>query len=773
MPPRKRAISQITNAKQPKKRRNNNTKKTKKRKSKSKKVACYCPECNGKLVERRTKLLHESRGLAVREETREETTEPIPDQISVPEIIEVELPPEIIEVELPQAEADLRGYNDRQIIDDVDDYEDQNRIITDVYSFLPRIRKRVDTNRPRIIELPQESSESVVDSEQSTETNEETNEEPSIVEIFEDYSPPPYQDLEEEEEMNNNQFSWILLWIMEFRSRFNIPETATESLIKFMKLVLSEIGGDKFNDFPDSLYLAKKELGLKDRFQSFVPCSKCHKLHRKDEVKNFRQNGTQAIMKCRHVEFPNSFNRKSNFCNTPLSQTIDNSIKPELIYPFAGIRQQLATMYRRPDFEKLLRHWADRSSSNDILADIYDGQVWKNLKETNDENSPNFFRPEVADSHLGLMLNLDWFQPYDGTPYSTGAIYAAICNLPRDIRFKRENMLLLGLLPGPDEVSLHKINHYLAPIVNELESLWSGVTLKNTHECLNGKKIKAALILVSCDIPAARKICGHVSALVSCHRCEKKANYEEGQHNFAEMSNMDEWFIARNSTQHRQDAIGWRRCNSQSSRKRFVKNTGVRWSELLRLPYFDPIKFLVVDPMHCLFLGIARSIVKKIWIKKDVLTPNILNKVQKMMDLFKVPADLGRIPRKVDCGEGFANFTADEWRNFINIYATVSLWEHLSMKDRTILTHFVRVCSILGNRIIERGLMQEAHSRLIKIVKLIEENYGRDKITSNFHLSLHLCECSNDFGPLYAFWCFTFERMNGILGNARFFFFFF
>ena len=82
------------------------------------------------------------------------------------------------------------------------------------------------------------------------------------------------------------------------------------------------------------------------------------------------------------------------------------------------------------------------------------------------------------------MLNLDWFQPYDGTMHSTGAIYAAICNLPRDIRLRRENLLLLGLLPGPNEVSLHKINHYLAPIVNELQSLWNGVTL-HTNEYPN------------------------------------------------------------------------------------------------------------------------------------------------------------------------------------------------------------------------------------------------------------------------------------------------
>lgn len=34
---------------------------------------------------------------------------------------------------------------------------------------------------------------------------------------------------------------------------------------------------------------------------------------------------------------------------------------------------------------------------------------------------------------------------------------------------------------------------------------------------------------------------------------------------------------------------------------------GYKWTELLRLPYFEPSRFVTVDPMHCLFLG--RSIV--------------------------------------------------------------------------------------------------------------------------------------------------------------------
>ena len=124
------------------------------------------------------------------------------------------------------------------------------------------------------------------------------------------------------------------------------------------------------------------------------------------------------------------------------------------------------------------------------------------------------------------MLNLDWFQPYEGIIHNISVIYAAICNLPRDIRFKRENLLTLGLLPGLNEVSLHKINYYLALIVDELEFLWDGITLNRTYECQGGKYICVALILISCDIPAARKICEYVLALISCHRYEKKVNYE-------------------------------------------------------------------------------------------------------------------------------------------------------------------------------------------------------------------------------------------------------
>jgi hypothetical protein len=169
--------------------------------------------------------------------------------------------------------------------------------------------------------------------------------------------------------------------------------------------------------------------------------------------------------------------------------------------------------------------------------------------------------------------------------------------------------------------------------------------------------------------------------------------------------------------------------------------------------------------MHCLFLGIAYWIVKRLWIKGGKLTKSNLELMESRAKKIKLPANMGRIPYKIATGEGFSGFTADQWKSFILIYAIPLMWDLLDASNRKILGNFVKACSLLTCRIIDSNMLSDAHDRLHQVACLIEEEYGQEVITPNIHLSLHIAECCLDYGPLYSFWCYSFERMNGLLGK--------
>ena len=80
-----------------------------------------------------------------------------------------------------------------------------------------------------------------------------------------------------------------------------------------------------------------------------------------------------------------------------------------------------------------------------MLANVYDGKIWKDFLEYDS-------RPFLAEPYTyGLILNLDWFQPYKHLTYSVGVIYLSILNLPSHLRYTEANTLLIGILPGPHE----------------------------------------------------------------------------------------------------------------------------------------------------------------------------------------------------------------------------------------------------------------------------------------------------------------------------------
>ena len=68
----------------------------------------------------------------------------------------------------------------------------------------------------------------------------------------------------------------------------------------------------------------------------------------------------------------------------------------------------------------------------------------------------------------------------------------------------------------------------------------------------------------------------------------------------------------------------------------------------------------VVDPMHNIFLGIAKLVIQT-WKEKGMLSKEHFIQLQEKVDMITPLPKVGRIPRKID--NGCASFTADEWKN--------------------------------------------------------------------------------------------------------------
>ena len=96
----------------------------------------------------------------------------------------------------------------------------------------------------------------------------------------------------------------------------------------------------------------------------------------------------------------------------------------------------------------------------------------------------------------------------------------AIQNLPHRERYTSDNIILIGVIPGPHEPS-KVMNGYLSPLIDELKQLWQGVIMQSASDTL--VVVRAALICTACDIPDSRKVSGFLghNALRGCSRCLK------------------------------------------------------------------------------------------------------------------------------------------------------------------------------------------------------------------------------------------------------------
>lgn len=334
-------------------------------------------------------------------------------------------------------------------------------------------------------------------------------------------------------------------------------------------------------------------------------------------------------------------------------------------------------------------------------------------------------------------------------------------NLPRDERNKEQSVILVGIIPGPIEPSL-SLNSYLSPLVHKLKNAWeSGMVLSTDQNAT--VTLRLALACVSCDLPASRKVSGFLghNARLGCTKCLKEFDTPSLRYTDYSRYDRDSW-TPRSAESHRHKCELILKENTKTNIRKKESEYGVRNSILLSLPYFDPIRFTVIDIIHNLYLGTGKRVMK-LWIETGLLTPADLREVDDRTRTFCIPSGVGRLP--VNIMSTYGGFKAEQWQTWITIYSAVVLKGVLPDNHLQTWLLFVHACCILGQRILPKRDILTADLLLLNYCKRFEQLYGKDKCTPNLHLHLHLKECLLDYGPAHAFWCFSFERYNGLLGS--------
>ena len=172
----------------------------------------------------------------------------------------------------------------------------------------------------------------------------------------------------------------------------------------------------------------------------------------------------------------------------------------------------------------------------------------------------------------------------------------------------------------------------------------------------------------------------------------------------------------------------------------------------------------IVDPMHNLYLGTAKNILK-IWKQLDYLQKKELEQLQEKANEFVVPCDIGKIPKKIV--SSFDGFTSDEYKNWTILFSINCLKDTVPVPDIECLRKFLLACQYLSRRINSKRDVTVADTLLQQFCLSIENLCGKDSVTPNMYLHCHLKDCIFDFSPIYSFWLFSFERYNGILGSLH------
>lgn len=156
----------------------------------------------------------------------------------------------------------------------------------------------------------------------------------------------------------------------------------------------------------------------------------------------------------------------------------------------------------------------------DDIIDVFDGAHYLSLLEERvtigDEKLGHFFFSDDRDIALGISF--DRFCPFKRRKQTCWLIIAFNYNLPPEERFHLDNIICLGVIPGPKQAM--DTNSFLVPLVDKMLALAQGITAFD-GSAKRSFILHTYIILAFGDIPAVAKMMqmkGHNSCC-PCRMC--------------------------------------------------------------------------------------------------------------------------------------------------------------------------------------------------------------------------------------------------------------
>ena len=406
----------------------------------------------------------------------------------------------------------------------------------------------------------------------------------------------------------------VILMVVAVHVLLGLPRRGSHWLFSMVEYIL-EVSSNKlftpdslppafkqmFKNFPRDIRTATAVFDLEPKATVYATCPKCHEIyqsHLVEGVPTYRE-------RCNSHKFGS---RCGQLLICPKSISKSTIFVPILPYVSFDFKDWFSNLLSRTGNEEAMdKAWERMNIPPDgHLNDVFQGSVIREFKGPDKGRHFSVYGPQDAGRYL-FSLGADFFNPLRniaaGKKISLGIIAVICLSLPIHLRYKPENIFLAGIIPGPKEPRLDLVQPYLRPLIDSFLEFWAGVFFTQTLLKRLGRLIFCALVLIICDLPAARKFAGFAS-FSHQHFCTVCCcNLTEHGHEDFEYKN---WKRREPETCRRQ-AESYRTAANKKEARRSFDSTGVRWSEFFRLPYFDPTKHVVIDPMHNLFLGLIKE----------------------------------------------------------------------------------------------------------------------------------------------------------------------